>query len=153
MYYNIWMILWNSICILDADYKMRTIGIIIQIRMSILISKSHYFFEFFFFMCTLLYKYKFTENYYIFWEYHKCILSHLSWIVISIMNLISETHNYIRGRSVHLCYFGSILYNYPKFTLKRTLIVDVIHHLILKWILMEWVIFALFGHWYILSLS
>ena len=104
-------------------------------------------------MCTLLYKYKFTENYYIFWEYHKCILSHLSWIVVSTMNLISGTHNYMRGRSVHLCYSVSILYNYPKFTLKRTLIVDVIHHLILKWILMEWVIFALFGHWYILSLS
>ena len=41
------------------------------------------------------------ENYWIFWEYHKCVFSYLIWIVGPIMNLISGTHNYVRGGSTH----------------------------------------------------
>ena len=44
------------------------------------------------------------ENYYIFREYYKCVLSLLIRIVNLAINLISETHNYVKMRNMNLWY-------------------------------------------------
>ena len=50
----------------------------------------------------------YLKNYWIFREHHKYVLPPLTWIVSLTINLISGTHSYVRGRSTHLWYSGSI---------------------------------------------
>ena len=51
------------------------------------------------------------ENYWILPVYHKCVLFPLIWIMSLTINLISGTHNYVRGE---ICIYGTprVLNNY-----------------------------------------
>ena len=51
--------------------------------------------------------YSSLENYWILWEYHKCVLPPFTWIMGPTINLISETHSYVKMESMHLWYFRS----------------------------------------------
>lgn len=42
------------------------------------------------------------RKFWIFRKYHKFVLPHLTWIVDRTINLINETHNYVKGKITHL---------------------------------------------------